>query len=142
MWQHPKVMWIVWKNANVLSWNALVERYAKNGPINEALETIKQMQLAGVKLNSKGFISILPICAIMGTLEQVMERNFSKGKSYIIWKILCKHKNIFIVSWWVPPNKEGLWKKPKVRVGKNYSNPIWIEKQWQQNNLIRICRHH
>ncbi|XP_057850679.1 pentatricopeptide repeat-containing protein At1g56690, mitochondrial [Cryptomeria japonica] len=58
---------------NVVSWNAMVAGYAQNGQVDEALETIKQMQLAGVKPNSTTFVSILPACAKMKTLEQGMD---------------------------------------------------------------------
>jgi len=40
--------------------------YAQNGFVEKALETFKQMQLAGVKPNSITFVSILPACAKMG----------------------------------------------------------------------------
>ncbi|XP_057872340.2 pentatricopeptide repeat-containing protein DOT4, chloroplastic-like [Cryptomeria japonica] len=55
---------------NVVSWNAMIAGYVQNGFVEKALETFKQMQLAGVKPNSTTFASILPACAKMGTLEQ------------------------------------------------------------------------
>ncbi|XP_057837814.1 pentatricopeptide repeat-containing protein At3g24000, mitochondrial-like [Cryptomeria japonica] len=55
---------------NVFSWTAMVAGYAQNGCAEKALETFKQMQLAGVKPNSTTFASVLPACAKMGALEQ------------------------------------------------------------------------
>ncbi|XP_057816438.2 pentatricopeptide repeat-containing protein At3g12770-like [Cryptomeria japonica] len=55
---------------NVVSWNAMIAGYSQNGLVEKALETFKQMQLAGVKPNSATFASILPACAKMGALEQ------------------------------------------------------------------------
>ncbi|XP_059069534.1 pentatricopeptide repeat-containing protein At3g24000, mitochondrial-like [Cryptomeria japonica] len=55
---------------NVFSWTAMISGYAQNGFVEIALETFKQMQLAGVKPNSTTFVSILPACAKIGALEQ------------------------------------------------------------------------
>ncbi|XP_057870782.1 pentatricopeptide repeat-containing protein At4g02750-like isoform X2 [Cryptomeria japonica] len=54
---------------DVVSWNAMIAGYAQNGFFENALETFKQMQLAGVKPNCTTFASILPACAKMGALE-------------------------------------------------------------------------
>ncbi|XP_057854695.2 pentatricopeptide repeat-containing protein At3g12770 [Cryptomeria japonica] len=69
---------------NLVSWNAMIAGYAQNGFVEKALETFKQMQMAGVKPNSTTFASILPACARMGALEQgidihqsIMEGGFS-----------------------------------------------------------------
>ncbi|XP_057837776.2 pentatricopeptide repeat-containing protein At5g27110-like [Cryptomeria japonica] len=68
---------------NVVSWNAMIEAYVQHGFVEMALETFKQMQLAGVKPNSTTFASIFHACAKMGALEQGMyihqnikDRNF------------------------------------------------------------------
>ncbi|XP_057873023.2 pentatricopeptide repeat-containing protein At4g30700-like [Cryptomeria japonica] len=58
---------------NVHSWTAMIGGYAQNGFVEKALETFKQMQLAGVKPNSATFASVLPACAKMGALEQGMD---------------------------------------------------------------------
>ncbi|KAH9293624.1 hypothetical protein KI387_041171, partial [Taxus chinensis] len=58
---------------DVVSWTAMIAGYAQNGFVEKALETFKQMQLAGVKPNSTTFASILPACAKMGALEQGMD---------------------------------------------------------------------
>ncbi|XP_059067682.1 pentatricopeptide repeat-containing protein At3g29230 [Cryptomeria japonica] len=55
---------------NVISWTAMVGGYAQNGFDEKALETFKQMQLAGIKPDSTTFASILPACAKMGVVEQ------------------------------------------------------------------------
>ncbi|XP_057873083.2 putative pentatricopeptide repeat-containing protein At3g23330 [Cryptomeria japonica] len=55
---------------DVFSWTAMIAGYAQNGFVEQALETFKQMQLAGVKPDSTTFASILPACAKMGDLEQ------------------------------------------------------------------------
>ncbi|XP_057816394.2 putative pentatricopeptide repeat-containing protein At3g13770, mitochondrial [Cryptomeria japonica] len=57
---------------NVVSWNAMTAGYVQNGFVEKALETFKQMQLAGVKLNSSTFVSILPACAKIGAVEEGM----------------------------------------------------------------------
>ncbi|XP_057837821.2 pentatricopeptide repeat-containing protein At3g16610-like [Cryptomeria japonica] len=58
---------------NVVSWNTMIAGYAQNGFVERALETFKEMQLAGVKPNSTTFASVLPACAKMGALEQGMD---------------------------------------------------------------------
>ncbi|XP_057833042.2 pentatricopeptide repeat-containing protein At1g11290, chloroplastic [Cryptomeria japonica] len=58
---------------DVFSWNAMIVGYAQNGFVEKALQTFKQMQLSGVKLNSTTYASILPTCAKMGALEQGMD---------------------------------------------------------------------
>lgn len=55
---------------NVFSWTALIAGFAQNGFAEEALETFKKMQLAGVKPNSTTFASVLAVCAKMGAFEQ------------------------------------------------------------------------
>ncbi|XP_057837438.2 pentatricopeptide repeat-containing protein At3g24000, mitochondrial-like [Cryptomeria japonica] len=55
---------------NVFSWNTMIAGYAQNGYVENALETFKQMQFAGVKPISSTFASVLPACAKMGALEQ------------------------------------------------------------------------
>ncbi|XP_057852302.2 pentatricopeptide repeat-containing protein At4g13650-like isoform X2 [Cryptomeria japonica] len=55
---------------DVFSWNTMIVGYTQNGFVEKALETFKQMQLAGVKPDSTTFASILPACAKMGALEQ------------------------------------------------------------------------
>ncbi|XP_057873038.2 pentatricopeptide repeat-containing protein At5g39350 [Cryptomeria japonica] len=54
---------------NVFSWTAMIGGYVQNGFVEKALETFKQMQLAGLKPNSTTFASILPACAKIGSLE-------------------------------------------------------------------------
>ncbi|XP_057873030.2 pentatricopeptide repeat-containing protein At1g11290, chloroplastic isoform X2 [Cryptomeria japonica] len=58
---------------DVVSWNAMIAGYAQNGFGEKALETFKQMELAGVKPNSTTFASVLPACAKMGALKQGMD---------------------------------------------------------------------
>ncbi|XP_059069540.1 pentatricopeptide repeat-containing protein At3g12770-like [Cryptomeria japonica] len=58
---------------NVFSWTAMIAGYAQNGFAEKALETLKQMQLAGVKPNSTTLATILPACAKLGALEQGMD---------------------------------------------------------------------
>ncbi|XP_057860968.1 pentatricopeptide repeat-containing protein At3g63370, chloroplastic-like [Cryptomeria japonica] len=57
---------------NVISWTAMIVGHAQNAFFQNALQTFKQMQLAGEKPNSTTFASILPVCAEMGALEQGM----------------------------------------------------------------------
>eukprot|EP01018_Ginkgo_biloba_P013189 Gb_32450 [translate_table: standard] len=58
---------------NVVSWTAMVAGYAQNGQGVEALKLFGQMQLAGVKPDSKTFASVLPACANLAALQQGME---------------------------------------------------------------------
>ncbi|XP_059067389.1 pentatricopeptide repeat-containing protein At2g39620 [Cryptomeria japonica] len=58
---------------DVVSWNAMIAGYAQNGFVEKALDTFKQMQLAGINPNSVTFASILPACAKIGALEQGMD---------------------------------------------------------------------
>ncbi|XP_057873705.2 pentatricopeptide repeat-containing protein At4g30700-like [Cryptomeria japonica] len=58
---------------DVVSWTTMIGGYAQNGFFENALETFKQMQLAGVKPNSTTFTSILPACAQLGALEHGMD---------------------------------------------------------------------
>eukprot|EP01018_Ginkgo_biloba_P040732 Gb_28666 [translate_table: standard] len=58
---------------NEVSWNAMIAGYAQNGHGKEALNLFWQMQLAGVRPNSKTFASVLPACANLAALEQGME---------------------------------------------------------------------
>ncbi|XP_057846895.2 pentatricopeptide repeat-containing protein At2g39620 [Cryptomeria japonica] len=62
---------------DVVSWNAMIAGYALNGFVAKALETFKQMQLEGIKPNSKTFASILSACAKVGALEQGMDIHHS-----------------------------------------------------------------
>ncbi|XP_057862771.2 putative pentatricopeptide repeat-containing protein At3g23330 [Cryptomeria japonica] len=57
---------------NVDSLTVMIAGYAQNGFVQKALETFKQMQLAGVKPDSTTFSSLFPTCAKMGGLEQGM----------------------------------------------------------------------
>ncbi|XP_057815490.1 pentatricopeptide repeat-containing protein At2g13600 [Cryptomeria japonica] len=54
---------------NVVSWNAMISGYVENGLVDKAFEFFKQMQLAGVKVNSATFAIMLPACAKMRSLE-------------------------------------------------------------------------
>ncbi|XP_057858599.2 pentatricopeptide repeat-containing protein At2g27610-like [Cryptomeria japonica] len=58
---------------DVMSWNAMIAGYTQIGFVDRAVETFKQLRLAGVKPNSTTFASILPACAKMGALEQGMD---------------------------------------------------------------------
>ncbi|XP_057816241.2 pentatricopeptide repeat-containing protein At4g02750 [Cryptomeria japonica] len=66
---------------DVISWNAMIAGYVQNGFVEKALETFKQMQLAGVKRNYATFASILPACAQKGALEHGMDihRSITEG---------------------------------------------------------------
>eukprot|EP01018_Ginkgo_biloba_P013574 Gb_33693 [translate_table: standard] len=55
---------------NVISWTAMIAGYAQNGHSEEALKLFGQMQLEGMKPNSKTFASVLPACANLAALEQ------------------------------------------------------------------------
>ncbi|XP_057829048.1 pentatricopeptide repeat-containing protein At2g42920, chloroplastic [Cryptomeria japonica] len=55
---------------NVVSWNAMVAEYSQNVFVENPFETLKEMQLAGVKPDSTTFTSVLPACTQLGTLEE------------------------------------------------------------------------
>ncbi|XP_059068288.1 pentatricopeptide repeat-containing protein At2g33760-like [Cryptomeria japonica] len=57
---------------DVVSWNIMIAGYSQNGFVEKALETFERMLSAGFKPDSVTFVSILPVCAKMGALEQGM----------------------------------------------------------------------
>ncbi|XP_057848233.2 pentatricopeptide repeat-containing protein At2g13600-like [Cryptomeria japonica] len=58
---------------DVFSWTTMIVGYTQNNSGEHALETFKQMQLAGVKPDFTIFASILPACAQLGLFDQGME---------------------------------------------------------------------
>ncbi|XP_057862804.2 pentatricopeptide repeat-containing protein At2g13600 [Cryptomeria japonica] len=58
---------------DVVSWTEVIAGYAQNGHVEKALETFKQMRLAGVKPDSTTFASVLSACAKIKALEQGMD---------------------------------------------------------------------
>ncbi|XP_059066000.1 pentatricopeptide repeat-containing protein At3g26782, mitochondrial [Cryptomeria japonica] len=106
---------------NVVSWTAIIAGYAQNGQVGKALEIFNQMQLAGTKPNSSTFVSILPACAEMGTLEhginihqKIIESGFSSdlvvvtalmhvyakfGNTEKAYQMFEKIHNADVVSW-------------------------------------------
>eukprot|EP01018_Ginkgo_biloba_P001307 Gb_24666 [translate_table: standard] len=58
---------------NVISWTAIITGYAQNGNGDETLKLFREMQLLGVKPNSKTFASVLPACTRLSALEQGVE---------------------------------------------------------------------
>eukprot|EP01018_Ginkgo_biloba_P018427 Gb_38158 [translate_table: standard] len=56
---------------NVVSWNALIAGYSKNGPVNEALNLLSEMQLQGsIKPDMVTMVSVLSPCAQLSALQQ------------------------------------------------------------------------
>jgi pentatricopeptide repeat protein len=55
---------------NVVSWSAMIARYAQNGNSNEALRLFQEMQLVGVKPDLVTVMSVLPACAHLAALQQ------------------------------------------------------------------------
>jgi len=55
---------------NVISWNAMIDGYVKNGYQNEAIAIFEQMQVVGLKPNSVAVVSALLLCADVGALQQ------------------------------------------------------------------------
>ncbi|XP_057860850.1 pentatricopeptide repeat-containing protein At5g40410, mitochondrial [Cryptomeria japonica] len=55
---------------DVVSWTAMVAGYAQNGSVEKALETFKQMQLAGVKPNYTTFTCVLSACSHAGLVVE------------------------------------------------------------------------
>lgn len=55
-------------DADTISWNLMIVRYAQNIFIRKALETFKQMQLSDLKPKSVIFARILPTYDTMGAL--------------------------------------------------------------------------
>eukprot|EP01018_Ginkgo_biloba_P011139 Gb_03380 [translate_table: standard] len=58
---------------DVVSWTAMIAGYTQNGHGEDALKFFRKMQLAGVKPDSKTFISVLPACTNLAALEQGMD---------------------------------------------------------------------
>lgn len=58
---------------DVVSWNSLINSYAKNGYAYEALEAFKEMQDLGMEPNQVTFLSVLSSCAQIGALEKGRE---------------------------------------------------------------------
>eukprot|EP01018_Ginkgo_biloba_P011199 Gb_27469 [translate_table: standard] len=58
---------------DVVSWNAMIKGHAQNGHGDAALKLFRQMQLAGMKPNSKTFASVLSACADLEALELGIE---------------------------------------------------------------------
>ncbi|XP_057825159.2 pentatricopeptide repeat-containing protein At4g13650-like [Cryptomeria japonica] len=76
---------------DVIAWNAMIAGYAQNGFAENALETFKQMQLAGVKPNSTTFASILSACAKLGGLKQGMNIHQSITKRGFLSDIIIRN---------------------------------------------------
>lgn len=55
---------------NVVSWNALIARYAQNGQGSQALTLVRQMQVAGFMPDPVTVVSLLSACAHLGDLRQ------------------------------------------------------------------------
>lgn len=55
---------------NLISWNAMIDGFVKNGCQDEALELFQQMQVVGLKPNSVTVVSVLLSCADVGALRQ------------------------------------------------------------------------
>ncbi|XP_057815493.1 pentatricopeptide repeat-containing protein At2g13600-like [Cryptomeria japonica] len=58
---------------DVAAWNAMIVGHVLNGVFDKALDLFRQMYLAGLKLDSSTFSSILPACSKFGGLVQGME---------------------------------------------------------------------
>eukprot|EP01018_Ginkgo_biloba_P013194 Gb_32453 [translate_table: standard] len=58
---------------DVVSWNAMIAAYTRNGLSDEALVLFHRMQRTGIEPNQRTFVSVLPACANLGALEQGME---------------------------------------------------------------------
>eukprot|EP01018_Ginkgo_biloba_P013166 Gb_21057 [translate_table: standard] len=58
---------------DAISWTAMIAGYLQNGQGVGAIKIFQQMQLAGVKPDSKTFATVLAACADLADLEQGME---------------------------------------------------------------------
>eukprot|EP01018_Ginkgo_biloba_P013153 Gb_16986 [translate_table: standard] len=58
---------------DVVSWTSMIAGYIQNGQDVEAIMLFQQMQLAGVKPDSRTFAIVLPACANLAALEKGME---------------------------------------------------------------------
>jgi pentatricopeptide repeat protein len=58
---------------NTVSWTAMIAGYSQNDNNEEAVNLFRQMQIAGVKPNSKTFASVISACANLASLEHGME---------------------------------------------------------------------
>lgn len=55
---------------DVISWNALIAGYAEHGPYNQAVKSLKEMQLWSVAQDATTYICILKACSKLGALEK------------------------------------------------------------------------
>ncbi|XP_031487165.1 pentatricopeptide repeat-containing protein At1g11290, chloroplastic-like [Nymphaea colorata] len=55
---------------NVVSWNTMIDGYARNGDAKEALKMFQQMQAEGLRATDVTFMAALHACANMGDLAQ------------------------------------------------------------------------
>jgi pentatricopeptide repeat protein len=69
---HDKALKLFWEmpERDVVSWNAMIAGYAQNGCAEAVLSFYQQMQVAGLKPNSKAFASVIPSCANLVLMEQ------------------------------------------------------------------------
>eukprot|EP01018_Ginkgo_biloba_P002746 Gb_11039 [translate_table: standard] len=58
------------RQRSVVSWTAMIAGYVQNGQGAEALRLFEQMQVAGVKPDSKTFASVVLACANLAALQQ------------------------------------------------------------------------
>eukprot|EP01018_Ginkgo_biloba_P006326 Gb_17177 [translate_table: standard] len=58
---------------DVISWTSMIGGYVQSGQSAEAIKLFQQMQLAGMKPDSKTFVSVLPAYANLAALEQGIE---------------------------------------------------------------------
>eukprot|EP01018_Ginkgo_biloba_P013186 Gb_32455 [translate_table: standard] len=58
---------------DAISWTAMIAGCVQHGEAVVAMKLFQEMQLAGVKPDSKTFVSVLPACANLAALEQGME---------------------------------------------------------------------
>ncbi|KAL4188479.1 hypothetical protein AMTRI_Chr08g202530 [Amborella trichopoda] len=54
---------------DVVTWNAMVNGYAHIGHAHKAMETFRQMQSVGLKLDSSTLVGLLPSCALLKAIN-------------------------------------------------------------------------
>eukprot|EP01018_Ginkgo_biloba_P013178 Gb_21049 [translate_table: standard] len=58
---------------DVVSWTAIIAGYVQTGKGVDAIKLFQEMKMAGVKPDSKAFVSVVSACANLASLEQGME---------------------------------------------------------------------
>ncbi|XP_031129920.1 pentatricopeptide repeat-containing protein At3g57430, chloroplastic [Ipomoea triloba] len=66
---YAKIIFELFANCDIVSWNTLISTFSQNGQFNEALEYLSLMILEGVRPDGVTFSSVLPACSHLELLD-------------------------------------------------------------------------